>query len=370
MLLLAAVGSAWGAQNSRDEKLREVRGEIRALENDLQRLRQREQGVLGELERLGGELRLRDAEYREVSTRMGGLNEEIESRERSLRALEDAQEERHRYLAFRLRELYRAGPDRTLRQFVGGSEARRYFSGLRYTSFLSERDGRVLAEFRVDTRRILGERDKLAAKRGELQSVQTELGRSRSRLRSSRQRRTQLLQTLREDQAQHQAAIAELQAAVAALTRLVDSLDREEIAPILDMRKFEGLLGWPADGPVSAGFGKLIHPKFKTEVPHPGLDIDAEDGENIRSVFAGRVVFASWMRGYGLTAIVDHGPGVMSVYAHASVLLVGPGQVVERGQTLGRVGDTGSLRGPYLYFELRVDGSPVDPTEWLRAPGE
>ena len=84
------------------------------------------------------------------------------------------------------------------------------------------------------------------------------------------------------------------------------------------------------------------------------------------AVFDGTVVFSDWMRGYGLTAIVDHGDGVLTIYAHASVLLVQSGDRVVRGEVLGKVGDTGSLRGSFLYFEMRIDGKPTDPTPWLR----
>ncbi len=138
------------------------------------------------------------------------------------------------------------------------------------------------------------------------------------------------------------------------------------MTPELDILQFRGLLDWPAEGEVSAGFGTFIHPRFKTKVPHPGLDIEGRNGDDIRSVFDGRVVFASWMRGYGLTAILEHGGGLLSIYAHASALLVEPGEEVLRGQLLGTIGDTGSLRGPFLYFELRRDGRPIDPAEWLR----
>ena len=132
------------------------------------------------------------------------------------------------------------------------------------------------------------------------------------------------------------------------------------------MHKFKGLLERPGRGRVIAGFGTVVHPRFHTEVPHPGWDIEAPFGSDISSVFDGQVVFADWMRGYGLTAIVDHGGGVLSIYAHASVLLVQSGETVSAGETLGKVGDTGSLRGPFLYFELRIDGRPVDPQSWLR----
>jgi septal ring factor EnvC (AmiA/AmiB activator) len=101
-------------------------------------------------------------------------------------------------------------------------------------------------------------------------------------------------------------------------------------------------------------------------VPHPGIDIDAPEGESFRAVFDGRVVFASWLHGYGLTVIVDHGNGVVSVQAHASILLAAAGEEVARGQVLGKVGDTGSLQGAYLYFEIRENGRPTDPAGWLR----
>ncbi len=109
-----------------------------------------------------------------------------------------------------------------------------------------------------------------------------------------------------------------------------------------------------------------MHPRFRTVVPHPGLDIAAPEGSDIRAVFDGTVLYAAWLHGYGLTVLVDHGHGVVSVYAHASVLLVEQGETVVRGQVLGKVGDTGSLEGPLLYFELRVEGRPVDPVAWLR----
>ena len=80
----------------------------------------------------------------------------------------------------------------------------------------------------------------------------------------------------------------------------------------------------------------------------------------------GVVVFSQWFRGYGLTIIVDHGGTWLSVYSHASALLAEKGEHVRRGQKIAVVGDSGSLRGPYLYFEIRKDGRPVDPDGWLR----
>jgi septal ring factor EnvC (AmiA/AmiB activator) len=110
-----------------------------------------------------------------------------------------------------------------------------------------------------------------------------------------------------------------------------------------------------------------MHPRFRTVVPHPGLDLETASGATFRAVFDGRVVFAANLRGYGLTALVDHGGGLVSVYAQASALMVAPGQEVFRGQALGRVGDPASRGGAGIYFEMREDGNAVDPVRWLRA---
>jgi septal ring factor EnvC (AmiA/AmiB activator) len=97
------------------------------------------------------------------------------------------------------------------------------------------------------------------------------------------------------------------------------------------------------------------------------LDIEAEQGEPITGIFDGTVVYASWLRGYGLTVILDHGEGLVSIYSHASVLLVEKDEQVLRGQVIGQVGDTGSLKGPFLYLEIRENGRAVDPAPWFRS---
>jgi septal ring factor EnvC (AmiA/AmiB activator) len=365
VVILLAAGPV-RADGSRDARLRALQAEIAALESEVRQLRTRERGVLGELERLGAELRLLEKEVEAGSLRLDAVNDVLEQRTATLESLHEAQDDRRRYLAFRLRELYRAGPEQALRRIVGGSEIENAWTGLRYAAYLSERDRDVLNGFRKDTVRLSTETDALRANQRDLAELQTEIEQDRSTVARRQRQRTRLLEQIRDDQVKRQAAIDELQGAAIELTELVDELP-SETAAAMDMGKFRGLLDWPAEGRVSAGFGTMVHPRFKTRVPHPGLDIEGEVGDNIRSVFAGEVAFAAWMRGYGLTAIVDHGNGLLSIYAHASALLVGVGQPVLRGQTLGKVGDTGSLRGPFLYFELRVDGKATDPLPWLRS---
>jgi septal ring factor EnvC (AmiA/AmiB activator) len=365
LVLAAAAAAAATDVEERGDRLQQMQEEIAHLQQELRGLSGREQGLLGQLERLGTEARLREAELAQIGLRLQQVRDDLSGAAMQLQELERAQQERGRYLAFRLREIYKAGPEEPLRRLLGGQAANELWAGLRYASFLSARDGRVLDGYRRHAARVAAERDALAARQERLERLQLELAQSREALSRSRSEHARSLDRVRQDQRQREAAIGELQVAAEQLTRLVDSLPQSPRGQ-LDIRKFKGLLDWPGDGPVSAGFGTIVHPRFKTRVPHPGLDIAAPAGADVRSVFDGQVVFADWMRGYGLTVIVDHGNDLLSVYAHASALLVSKGEGVVRGQRLAKVGDTGSLRGPLLYFELRERTRPIDPLNWLR----
>ncbi len=326
----------------------------------------REQGLLGDLARLDTELRRGAAEQERLSLELDELGAALEERSSELARLAAGQASRREYLAFRLREQYKDGPELALRRIVRGPTPEPARAGARYVEYLAERDARFLQEYRAEALRIGAERDRLAARRLEREALRDGLEQARLDLRQARSERAQLLARIRDDRATREMAIAELERASAELTRVVESIEPAERMPALDVRKFRGLLDWPAAGRVSSGFGNVVHPRFGTTVPHPGLDLEAPVGTEIRTVFDGRVVFASWMRGYGLTALVDHGSGVLSVYAHAAVLLVEPGDTVVARQSIGLIGDTGALRGPCLYFEIRESGRPVDPADWLR----
>lgn len=352
--------------NNPETRLVETRDEIRRLRAELDELVRRERGVLGELERLGAELRLYEAEHREVSLRLETVGEEVTVRNGEIETLADAQAKRREYLAFRLREMYKRGPEDALRRLVGGEGAAAYLQAMRYAAYLSERDGRVLGEYREDARTMTAARNALREEETRLTATRSEARRARSSLERSRGERERLLDGIRTDAAKRRGALAELEAAAAELTRLAERPQGGGAAPALDVTKFEGLLDWPTAGEVSTGFGNVVHPRFKTVVPHPGLDIEAAHGTNFGSVFDGTVIFAAWLNGYGLTVLVDHGGGLVSIYAHASVIIVEEDEAVARGQVLGLVGDTGSLRGAFLYFEIRRDGQPIDPATWLR----
>jgi septal ring factor EnvC (AmiA/AmiB activator) len=148
------------------------------------------------------------------------------------------------------------------------------------------------------------------------------------------------------------------------LESLLAELQRKALG--LDGRTFaqsQGRLPWPLEGRVVHGFGK---PRAEGRMTWNGILIAAEDGAQFRAVQRGRIVFADWLRGFGLMTIVDHGSGFMTLYGQAEALSRRVGDTVEAGEVLGRAGRSGGQKEPGVYFEIRQNGRARDPAAWLR----
>ena len=125
----------------------------------------------------------------------------------------------------------------------------------------------------------------------------------------------------------------------------------------------------PISGPITSPFGYRIHPIFKSRIFHSGIDIGGPNGGAIKASNDGRVIFAGWYGGYGQVVIIDHGivrgQPITTLYAHMSSISVSKGQVVKRGQQVGREGSTGYSTGPHCHFEVRVNGQPRNPLNYI-----
>lgn len=161
-------------------------------------------------------------------------------------------------------------------------------------------------------------------------------------------------------------AVRELEQADAELTRVVSDL--KELPATHGFGALKGKLPRPVKGLIEVGFGKVVNPRFNTVTVQKGLDIRAAAGTPVQAVAEGTVAYAGALRGYGNLLILDHGDGFHTLMAHLSTITPALGATVAAGDVVGEVGDTGSLKGAYLYFEVRKAGQAVDPAPWL-APG-
>ena len=169
-------------------------------------------------------------------------------------------------------------------------------------------------------------------------------------------------------------------AAIDALTRAANDLDskisrlksdpesgdgKKNITQI-DFSAHKGLLIMPVKGRITSLFGPYKNQKYNITNFRSGIDIRADKGEPIRSVFRGHVIYSSWFKGYGNMIIIDHGNNYYTVYAHLEEIFKSKGDAVDTREVIATVGDTGSMEGAKLYFEVRHHGQPENPLEWLK----
>ena len=359
MLGIAAPGGVPGDRDAaRSERMEALRRAVESLQG-------KELGVLGELERLDAELRLRRAVVEDADARIGSATTAADGMTAELARLHGKQADRRKYLMFRLRELYKRGAGAPLRILAGDAGSIELLRSARYAAYLGERDVEVMRSFRSDADRLVVETQQVVDQRKSIEVDRAQAEEARAALAAVRAERARYLAELRKDLSRSQEALRELEGAAEGLVTVAGTAQARPL-PSKDLAELRGTLEWPVSGKVRIGFGTTVHPEFKTVIPHPGLDIDAAEGTAIHAAAEGSVAWSGSLRGYGLTAILDHGGGLLSVYAHAAVLLVEAGDHVIAGEAVGKVGDTGSLKGPYLYFELRRDGKPLDPIPWLR----
>ncbi|MGW8301224.1 MAG: murein hydrolase activator EnvC family protein, partial [Desulfobacterales bacterium] len=121
----------------------------------------------------------------------------------------------------------------------------------------------------------------------------------------------------------------------------------------------------PVKGKIVSLFGKFKNTRYQVLNFRSGIEIQTERGEPITAVYSGKILYADWFKGYGNMIIIDHGENYYTVYAHIEEAFKSTGDDVEAGEVIATVGDTGSITGPKLYFEVRHHGKPLDPMQWL-----
>jgi septal ring factor EnvC (AmiA/AmiB activator) len=346
-----------------DAALKRVQERKAQIERELQRLRGQERSLLGEVERLELEVRLRTEELREAQAVLQKANDQLEATSREVRALEKDIALARPVLAARARALYKMGDLSYLRILLSVDRPSDIFRGYRLVTTVARRDNQRIARFRADLQALDGTKRRLEQETQDALALKDRLDVARRTLDQDRRRKTAALTSLVEKKENQAAFLEELQQAEGKLQDLIAGLGSGDVAVPLPV--FRGSLPWPAAGRVRVAFGRRKHPRFDTYTIQNGLEIEAPVDAPVRAVHEGTVAFSDFFRGYGLMIVVDHGGKHHSLYAHLAENRVQAGDRVAAGQTIGTVGASG-LDGPGVYFEMRFQGKPVDPADWLK----
>lgn len=281
-----------------------------------------------------------------------------------------------RAMAKRAVALYRAGDLGTLRLLFSAGGLRDFFTRVQLLRRLLRSDSDLIQRHRDQTRALERARKRAAAALEAASAADRTLAQRSRELEDERQRKQGLARELGRNRARARSALTELEIAGRALEETVaawgGSAQERAAEALPDGPPFTALRGRlpaPVDGELEESFGRVVDRDSLTATFRKGVAWRAPVGTSVRAVAAGRVRYAGRFRGYGNVVILDHGEDHFTVSAHLDRIEVGLGDAVAAGAEIGTVGETGSLEGPRLYFEVRRGGEALDPAEWLAALG-
>ncbi|MBE0433053.1 peptidoglycan DD-metalloendopeptidase family protein [candidate division WOR-3 bacterium] len=352
----------------KQKELDQLRTKLTTVRQEIKDLEKQKVGTLAHIEKIDEGINLTIKYIDEVSAQEGLERSKVAELEKEIARLESKMKLKKSDMRSRIVRLYKWQPFYKMNLLFSSKSLPQILSSSHYLQLLAKDDQRALFEFERDWKRYLADqalrKDLIATLEGRKQDKEEEL----TRLNDERGKKNQILNQVAKQEDKKRDLEKELKSAQRKLEELIVSLEKQREKARTTSEYLEanrGKLSWPCRGSVVTNFGKVIHPKYNTTTKNNGIDISTNYGDNVYAVAPGKIVYANRFMGYGNLVLVDHLDGFYSLYGHLAEMLVSTGDEVPAGRIIGRVGESGSLSGPILHFELRKDGKPVDPLAYL-----
>lgn len=348
------------ATDAAKAQLDEINNAKSQLQSELKQNTAVKNSLNSEIKNLEGKIAMSNLEIQELSVSISMTQSKINEALAQLDQLEADIAEQNKNLNLRLRAMYENGNVGFVDVLLGSSSISELMTNTDRIQRIYDSDKKMLETLETQHQLIESQRNYLQGLADNLEADKA------------------LEKEKKDALAADKASVAEKKAAVQndidALNEQIDRMNAEANKLTAEILKLQGngeFVGgdftWPAPGVsrVTSPFGYRIHPITKKNKLHTGLDIGAPSGTTIVASNAGTVIKAGWNNSYGYMVMIDHGGGIVTLYAHNSSLLVKTGDVVARGQAISKSGSTGDSTGPHLHFEVRVNGNYVDPTKYV-----
>lgn len=366
VLTLAGSATAQDRQEELDglrEKIQDSREKVTTHEAD-------ERALLEQLEDVDRRLTKATRERDRASRDVKAARARVEELQPALRLAQSELAATQRALSSRAVALYRGGELGPVRVLFSSASLPEMLSRASALRVLVRHDATLVSRYGEERDRLAEVQTKASAALSDRESADRNLDRLATKLKSERAGKGEILSRARADRTSERRFLLELEQAAQALEETIRTLGSRAAGGGVagGFKERRGQLAPPVSAEVSERFGKVVDPEFQTATFRSGIDFAAKSGATVRAISVGVARFAGWFRGYGRIVIVDHGDGYHTISGHLDEIHVKVGTRVDEGDSLGTVGETGSLGGPSLYFELRENGQPVDPEPWLLDP--
>ncbi|TNF86742.1 MAG: hypothetical protein EP301_08090 [Gammaproteobacteria bacterium] len=362
-IFLMAPPSSSSERADAQRELEDVVGKLNALDVWLDEAEERRVRWMGEVKTKDREVASVSEAVDEATAALAVVIRSLDKLEAEQSALQTKREQQATKIGEHLAAAYRLDGRDFVQLLLNQESPDSFDRMIRYHQYFSAARLSALQEYQETLEALAANRLALVERAAEQEARATELAERQAKLIEERDQRRLLIAQLDAEAEDKAAQRQRLDTDRDRLESLLDELSRRAME--LDGSAFvarKGTLPWPLKGPLRSSFGR---PRADGRMVWHGMLVAAEEGSPVKAVFRGRVIFADWLRGFGLLAIINHGDGYMTLYGHADSLTKGVGDWVEAGEIIARAGRSGGQRASGLYFEVREDGVPRDPLGWL-----
>ncbi len=348
-------------------KLEQLRSKIEKQEQKMSLVAEKETSLLRTLSQTGDRLKLKEKELEVYKwniqinrAKAFNLDADIQESERLL-------DRQKLILAKRLRTIYKEGPLFPIKVLFSAENMNDLLQRVKYMEMVTSYDASIFQRHYEKLRSLEAEKDNLMQTRAKLLELEQEAITKKEEINREKEEKARFLNKLKNEKSMVLLARKELFGASESLTDLIMNLEKKLAeGEGLNILESKGYLDMPVQGKVLNRFGKKRDKDYDTYIVYNGINIGVPKGTFVRSVFDGKVLYAGSLDGYGNIIIVGHGENFHSLYGHLDEIITSVGKKVRSGQIIAKSGDSGSLVGEALYFELRKDGKPIEPTSWFR----
>ena len=353
-----------------EQRLTRINGQIKDLRARLEAEARKETSVLSSLARINLNKSLVEKELAAQNVELERGRSELAAIQKDTRKIRAGIDRERASIERTLVTLYKYGRVDFFQFLLQARDMESYASESKHLTILARSQDEAVARFLASLETLRAAESALESKQRDLAAMARAANLKRQELDTEARKSATLVREIRKNRETYKQTLAELTESAEELQKLMNKIIAQEWvlpAAFIPLYERKGKLPWPLEGRVITPFGFEKHPDFETVVMNKGVEITpARDKSLILAVHSGKVVFADYFQGYGNLLIVDHGMTYYTLYGHCSEFMAAVGDMVRAGQPLALVGDTGSLKGECLYFELRYKTKALDPLQWLK----
>lgn len=355
--------SSFGSAKS----LKSINKEIKETEAELEKSKENEKDIGNKIDQLNNKIQGNEQKIEEVKVQVNQAIIKYRAKEGELDQQRKKLKKGNDDLNIRLRKMYKNGGIGFMDVILSSEDVSSLVFNVEMVQKIYSSDRDLIMLLKKQYSEIKTARDKLKTAADDLQTKQNELSRLQNELTADKSELSDALDVARKKTADIDKHLDVLEEEAAALTRELQNVPTNVKRKVSKNYHSNGVFGWPVPGyhSISSGFGFRTDPINGGGFTHTGVDIPAPAGTTIVAAASGYVMKAGYAGSYGNRVIIMHGNGYATLYAHNSSLLVSSGQSVSKGQAIARCGTTGRSTGPHCHFEVRVNGVPRNPRNYL-----